>query len=731
MLGFIMKAAGTLLTVFLVLISTAIAAAQDKGLAIPLRSGDIKLKPVGKAPGIVSGDAGGGKRRRSATLREAQAANRPISGRYVVLEFERRLSEKDYPALEARGVKVLSYVEGKSYTASIVQDSTAKLAEATKDIDPCTRYGVIENQHKIAPFFASRKERPMTRGPQKSTVVRVELWPDADFEAAKADLSKIGRIENENEYIKRLDIALSSDDAVQKLAGSKYVKYIAPKHGAIIHNTHTRRNVNADAVQAAQPGLIGTDVKIAIFDEGHVAKDHPSFRGRLSFDARGDQGTIYSPRPHATHVAGTIAANGDYEPPSLAASYGSVVLTEDLLPGYGENLSAAGSAAEPIKRGAVPAALPPSTLEKSYPGIAPGAQIISYDFTNASDKLMDILIKTPQSIDVVSNSWGEDLSEHCEDFSAYAYFAEDYDRLISGYIGERPVRRVPVVFSAGNYRSGNKCGVTDYRTITPPATAKNVITVGAIDADDNSIAFFSDFGPTQDGRLKPDLVAPGCRNLGNKVRGIVSTIPQKGIGWVCGTSQAAPAVSGIVALMMQKLQDGGANKPDIYPSTYKALLIHAAEDLGTAGPDYAYGYGRVRLPETLGLIDNRSFSQGEIKREGETVLQSLAVPAGAKEVKITLAWDDPPRSSITSGGLTNDLDLSVISPSREKILPWVLNPSKGKEAAAAVRGADRANVVEQVSILNPAPGNWQISVKAEKLGNARFGQTYSLVVTAE
>jgi hypothetical protein len=183
--------------------------------------------------------------------------------------------------------------------------------------------------------------------------------------------------------------------------------------------------------------------------------------------------------------------------------------------------------------------------------------------------------------------------------------------------------------------------------------------------------------------------------------------------------------------MMQKLQDTGSNKADIYPSTYKALLIHAAEDLGAPGPDYAYGYGRVRLRETLALIDNRSFSQAEVKREGETAMQTLVVPSGAKAIKVTLAWDDPPRSSISSGGLTNDLDLSLISPSRRTFLPWILNPAQGKQGDAAVPGLDHANVVEQVSVSNPAAGTWQISVKASRLGDARFGQSYSLVVTAD
>jgi hypothetical protein len=732
-----MKAFGTLLlTVFQIFIATAIAAGQEKGPAVSLRAGQLTLKPVGRGRPVVSSEAADIKigKNRSLTLKEAEAADQPISGRHVVLEFERRLSQKDYPALEAKGVKIFSYLEGNSYTASIDQNSTAKLAEATKDIDPCIRYGVIESQHKIAPSLTAPSQ-PSSDGLKKESrepaLVSVELWPDADFGAVKAELAKIGRVESEHEYTKRLDIVLPSEDAVHKLADNKYVKFIAPKKKPVIHNTHIRNNVGANAVQAAQPGLIGTNVKVAVFDEGHVARDHPSFRGRLAFDPQGDQGTAYRPRPHATHVAGTIAASGDYDAPSLVASQGKVVLTEDLLPGYGENLSVTGGPSLKQDRGLMPTALPPAALEKKYPGVAPGAQIVSYDFTNASDKLIGLLIKAPQSIDLVSNSWGEDLSGHCDDFAAYVYFADDYDRIISGRIGETPVRRIPVVFSAGNYRSGNDCGMRGYRTVSPPATAKNVIAVGAIDADDNSMTPFSGFGPTQDGRIKPDLVAPGCRNLGNGVRGIVSTVPQTGIGWVCGTSQAAPAVSGAVAVMMQKLQDSGSNKADIYPSTYKALLIHAADDLGKPGPDYSYGYGRVRLRETLALIDNRAFTQAEVKREGEIVLQTVAVPAGAKEIKVTLVWDDPPRSAISSGGLTNDLDLTLISPTRETILPWVLNPAQGREGDAATRGADHANVVEQVSVSNPAAGNWQISVRAEKLGNARFSQTYSLAVTAE
>jgi hypothetical protein len=252
-----MKTVRTFLLIsFQILISTAIAAAQLKDEVISLGGGQLTLKPVGKTPSAVSGDAAGIRLRGGPmALKEADVADQPIAERHIVLEFERRLRRRDYPALEAKGVKILSYVDGNAYTASIDQNSTAKLHEATKNIIPCIRYGVIESRHKIAPSLAARS-RTFSEGPNKGAsepaIVNVELWPDADFEAAKADLGKIGNIENGNEYTKRLDIAIPSSDAVQKLADSKYVKFIAPKRRGIIHKTHIGKNISANTVRAAR-----------------------------------------------------------------------------------------------------------------------------------------------------------------------------------------------------------------------------------------------------------------------------------------------------------------------------------------------------------------------------------------------------------------------------------------------------------------------------------------------
>ncbi len=271
--------------------------------------------------------------------------------------------------------------------------------------------------------------------------------------------------------------------------------------------------------------MIGSGVKVAIFDEGHVAKDHPSFTGRLTFDSVQD-GMAYMAGDHATHVAGTIAASGAYiwQNPDFVAA----LSTSNPAPADVAGLSSLRfEAAEPTAL-ATSAGSPAVKLEKAYPGIATGANLLSYHFADAQnnvaayDKLAEIIPATPGAIDLVNNSWGEPgLDTACGDFSDYVYQARSFDELISGYLWDvgadgnlviKQIRRVPVVFATGIGGSPKPCGGIQYRTISPPATGKNVISVGAIDADTHSVASFSDRS-TLDRRIKPEVVAPAAEPL--------------------------------------------------------------------------------------------------------------------------------------------------------------------------------------------------------------------------
>ncbi len=311
-----------------------LAQAAAQGQAAPpvmLQSGPVSIKPIVKGkPHIFDTNPGGdgALALRTRGFEGGRAILPP--GTPVILHFERRLQQKDYDALAARGVHVWAFIEGNAYTATVDHLDTDKLIDATKDIVKITGYNVILGHHKIERSLASRAANTRsildTSQVPKSPVLVVELWPNADLEQAKAELSQFGQIQAASEYSMRLEIKLSSIGMLPKLAASKYVRYVARKQTPAVQNTHIRKNLNVDAIQSGSTGLTGANVSVGVFDEGHVAEFHPSFTGRLTFgDNDGDTG------PHATHVAGTIAGSGEYQFPGVA-SLGDPRLKTQALP---------------------------------------------------------------------------------------------------------------------------------------------------------------------------------------------------------------------------------------------------------------------------------------------------------------------------------------------------------------------------------------------------------------
>lgn len=129
-------------------------------------------------------------------------------------------------------------------------------------------------------------------------------------------------------------------------------------------------------------------------------------------------------------------------------------------------------------------------------------------------------------------------------------------------------------------------------TLTLPATARNVITVGAYRTDTGSLASFSGRGYTADGRIKPTLVAPGVN--------VMTTVPGGGYGRKTGTSIAAPFVTGSAVLLMEWGIVRG-NDPFLYGEKLKAYLIRGARKLPeqTMVPDQAAGYGALCVRDSI------------------------------------------------------------------------------------------------------------------------------------
>jgi hypothetical protein len=255
---------------------------------------------------------------------------------------------------------------------------------------------------------------------------------------------------------------------------------------------------------------------------------------------------------------------------------------------------------------------------------------------------------------------------------------------------------------------------------------KNVVTVGATNSDDNSLWSWSNKGPTTDGRLKPDVVSPGCE--ARRGGSIWSALPANRYGGACGTSLAAPSVSGTMALILEDWR--GTHGGDPLPATIKGLLVHTATDLGNPGPDYCFGYGLINARKAIDLVraDTRENAvvEGAISRQGERNLYTLQLGPGGKELKVSLVWDDYPADPLTAQALVNDLDLVVTGPDGKRHYPWRLDPYEPNKPAERTQ-ADHTNNVEQICVENPQKGTWQIAVWAATLPQAY--QTYSLLMT--
>lgn len=348
--------------------------------------------------------------------------------------------------------------------------------------------------------------------------------------------------------------------------------------------------------------------------------------------------------------------------------------------------------------------------DRRYRGLAPAATIVSF---HSWDNVSDLRRQYKEAIelyniDLVNNSWGK------VEWHVYKDYAAVMDGIVRGSLG----KPVSIVWAVGNEGG--------WATVLCTAVGKNVVTVGATNSDDNSLWAWSNKGPTDDGRLKPDVVAPGCeiRNGGS----IWSTLPGNRYGGACGTSLAAPSVSGTMALILEDWR--ATHDGDPLPSTIKGILIHTATDLGEPGPDYCFGYGLIDAKRCVDLVRYDAIEdvivEDAIGRQGEIDLHTVEVAQGETELKISLVWDDYPADPLAAHALVNDLDLVVTGPDGRRYYPWHLDPYAPEAAAERVQ-ADHTNNLEQVCVEQPAEGTWLIAVWGTSV--PQYHQTYSLLTT--
>jgi trimeric autotransporter adhesin len=277
----------------------------------------------------------------------------------------------------------------------------------------------------------------------------------------------------------------------------------------------------------------------------------------------------------------------------------------------------------------------------------------------------------------------------------------------------------------------------NFDCIAGPAISKNVLTVGAIydlangyvQASDVEIASFSGWGPTDDGRIKPDLVANGIDVYSTSSLGTTQ------YGLLSGTSMATPNVAGSLALLQQLAYrlTGQYLRADML----KALAIHTADEAGPGlGPDYGYGWGVLNTSSASLLIN---LDQSEPYRmiagtlHQDERFQLLLQSDGHTPIKVTVAWTDPaaapPLKSLDppSPMLVNDLDLRLSRMTDGAIYqPWKLDPVH--PSAAATQADNSTDNVEQILISAPSAGLYSLSISHKR--TLQSGQqSFALICT--
>ncbi len=492
------------------------------------------------------------------------------------------------------------------------------------------------------------------------------------------------------------------------LPNGRIMELMEMQDGQLLYNATQNASVaishGSNILRNAPLSLLGSGVTVGLWDGGSARSTHQEFGSRV---------TVRDGSPavdHATHVGGTIGASGV----NVSARGMAPAVT---IHSYDWN----SDAAEMTSRGATaPADANRLYISNHSYGLVVGWNYVgqpthTWEWTGAGTAAASI-----------EDDFGRYHSQ-VRDIDSLAFNAPYYlifraagnERLDNPSGGQSVlIGGATVPFSAATHPAGDGLYRGGFETIGFHALAKNVITVGAVsDAVAAGVrspavavsSSYSSWGPTDDGRIKPDVVGNGDNVFSTL------TASDTAYGTFSGTSMATPGVSGLSAQLQEYYTRLFPNQ-SMRAATLKALLIHTADDIGNAGPDYRYGWGLVNGQRAATLISTAQTAVDRLSIVENTI--STAAPTqthffgwdGTSPLRVTAAWTDPAGAGTTTVDsrttrLVNNLQLQVFAPDGTPFQPYTM-PFVGTWTQAsmdlpATTGVNNTDNVEQVYIAAP------------------------------
>jgi hypothetical protein len=646
---------------------------------------------------------------------------------YHIVQFVGPVKDKWLKDIAAMGGEVVQYVPNQAFFVYADAKAMEKIAN-----HPKVRWtGDFQPVYKVHPDMLSAFDGRPTKDKNSiyalnnsSGVFDIAIFSRARVDSISAEIQGQGGIVRNalilpNNYFNVIRAELS-EDLITRIARLKDViaidPYVIPtkedeKASQIIAGNFTSpTTVNAPGYNPqTQFGVNGSNVTVAVVDDGVGIPGNGGF-----------------------YISSTNAVNAPLRgAPAGADGHGHLQAT--------------------IIAGSTPFA-PDANDAAGYNmglGVAPSSHIVNVPFLRTGyggdnpDVFNDIVTTAgPNAIvaSVSNHSYGSGTNGN-----AYDSLAAQHDGFARDSSSASSIDPLTIVFSAGNQGTGG---------LTRPKVAKNVISVaasenvrpgfpsagGSTGAADNleQLVDFSSRGPAADGRVKPDITAPGDAITGGQsgpdtLFGNIGTNHRIS----SGTSHAAPLVAGAAALFTQFWKNstqGAGQNPS--PALVKAALINGAVDMTGTGataarPNGSEGWGRITMKNVLntGIATKYVNQTVPLTTTGQSVTFPGTISNSANRVNVTLVWTDPP--GVSDPALVNNLDLEVTAGG----VTYKGNVfSGGSSTTGGV--ADNRNNVENVFLPSGISGPISIRVIATGLnGDGILGdadttdQHFALVAT--